>query len=215
MIIIDLLLHCDKYITLFISEYGFLTYFILFGIVFCETGLVFLPFLPGDSLIFAAGSFAALGSLNYFFLSFLLISAAILGDGLNYIIGKKFGNKIINAKKVKLIKKENIDKATEFIQKNGAKSIFLARFVPIIRTIVPFVVGMGQMDKKQFIKYNTLGGIVWVELFINIGYFFGNIKVVQDNFSLIIIAIIAISFIPVGFSVIKPFLEKHKKSKNI
>ena len=203
MIIIDFILHCDEYIGDFINAYGMLVYLLLFLVIFCETGLVFLPFLPGDSLIFAAGTFAGIGELNLFGLFILLICAAVLGDTVNYEIGKHFGRKILNNKKFTIVKKENLDKADALISKYGALAVFIARFMPIIRTIVPFVVGMGNLNYKKFITFNALGGVIWVTLFLCLGFFFGNIPFVADHFSLIIISIVFISILPIIIAFIK------------
>lgn len=201
MIIIDFILHCNQYIGDFIANYGDLIYLLLFAIIFCETGLVFLPFLPGDSLIFAAGAFAASSNLNLGILFLIIIGAAIIGDTVNYEIGKHLGRKIIN--NGKLIKKENLDKADALIQKYGSAAVLIARFMPIVRTIVPFVVGMGKLDYKKFIPFNAIGGVIWGTLFIMIGYLFGNIPAVQEHFSLIMIAIIFISICPIIIAFIK------------
>ena len=208
MEIIDFILHINEYIGTFINEYGNFIYVILFLIIFCETGLVFLPFLPGDSLIFAAGAFAAIGELNIFLLWILIVIAAILGDTVNYEIGKHFGKKILNNKKITIIKKENLQKAEDLVAKYGGAAVFIARFVPIIRTIVPFVVGIGQLHYPKFIKFNALGGIIWVTLFIIIGYLFGNIPAVKDHFTLIILAIIFLSLLPIIIAFIKNKLKK-------
>ncbi len=201
MIIIDFILHCNQYIGDFIANYGDLIYLLLFAIIFCETGLVFLPFLPGDSLIFAAGAFAASSDLNLVILFLIIIGAAIIGDTVNYEIGKHLGRKIIN--NGKLIKKENLDKADALIQKYGSAAVLIARFMPIVRTIVPFVVGMGKLDYKKFITFNAIGGVIWGTLFIMIGFLFGNIPAVQEHFSLIMIAIIFISICPIIIAFIK------------
>ena len=208
MKIIDFILHINEYIGTFINEYGNFIYVILFLIIFCETGLVFLPFLPGDSLIFAAGAFAAIGELNIFLLWILIVIAAILGDTVNYEIGKHFGKKILNNKKITIIKKENLQKAEDLVAKYGGAAVFIARFMPIIRTIVPFVVGIGQLHYPKFIKFNALGGIIWVTLFIIIGYLFGNIPAVKDHFTLIILAIIFLSLLPIIIAFIKNKLKK-------
>ena len=208
MEIIDFILHINEYIGTFINEYGNFIYVILFLIIFCETGLVFLPFLPGDSLIFAAGAFAAIGELNIFLLWILIVIAAILGDTVNYEIGKHFGKKILNNKKITIIKKENLQKAEDLVAKYGGAAVFIARFMPIIRTIVPFVVGIGQLHYPKFIKFNALGGIIWVTLFIIIGYLFGNIPAVKDHFTLIILAIIFLSLLPIMIAFIKNKLKK-------
>lgn len=208
MQLIDFLLHCNQYIGQFIQEYGNFIYPILFIIIFCETGLVFLPFLPGDSLIFAAGTFAAIGKMNFWLLIVIIIMSAILGDTVNYEIGKHFGKKILNNKKFKLIKDENLKKAENLVKQYGGTAVLLARFMPIIRTIVPFVVGMGELHYPKFIKYNAIGGIIWVSLFLTMGYLFGNIKAVQEHFTLIIIAIVILSLLPILITYIKNKLNK-------
>lgn len=208
MQLIDFLLHCNQYIGQFIQEYGNFIYPILFIIIFCETGLVFLPFLPGDSLIFAAGTFAAIGKMNFWLLIVIIIMSAILGDTVNYEIGKHFGKKILNNKKFKLIKDENLKKAEYLVKQYGGTAVLLARFMPIIRTIVPFVVGMGELHYPKFIKYNAIGGIVWVSLFLTMGYLFGNIEAVQEHFTLIIIAIVILSLLPILITYIKNKLNK-------
>ena len=208
MVIVDFILHCDEYIGQFINNYGNIVYLILFLVIFCETGLVFLPFLPGDSLIFAAGTFAGIGQLSFWLLFFLIITAAIIGDTINYEIGKHFGRKLLNNKKFTIVKQENLDKADALIAKYGSGAVFLARFMPIIRTIVPFVVGMGRLDYKKFIAFNALGAVVWVTLFLCLGFFFGNIPMVADHFSLIIIAIVFLSILPNIIAFIK---NKHQK----
>lgn len=212
MVIVDFILHCDDYIGLFINNYGALVYLILFAVIFCETGLVFLPFLPGDSLIFAAGTFAGIGQLNFWLLLVLIIFAAVIGDTINYEIGKHFGRKLVNNKKFTIVKQENLDKADTLISKYGSLAVFIARFMPIIRTIVPFVVGMGRLDYKKFLTFNALGGITWVSLFLCLGYFFGNIPFVADHFSLIIIAIVLISVVPIIYAFIKGKLNKKKNN---
>jgi membrane-associated protein len=183
----------------------------LFLIIFVETGLVFIPFLPGDSLLFAAGAFAAIGSLNIFSLLALLTVAAILGDTCNYWIGHFFGRKIINNPKIPL--NENHIKETEkFFSKYGGKTIVIARFVPIVRTFAPFVAGIGSMSYSQFISYNIIGGLVWVLVATLAGYFFGNIPFVQENFSLIILAVIFISVIPMAIPIAKNIYRKLVKN---
>lgn len=208
MAIIDFILHCNEYIGSFIESYGLFVYVILFLIVFCETGLVFLPFLPGDSLIFAAGTFAAIGQMNIFLLTIILIIAATLGDTVNYEIGKRFGDAILKSKKTKLITKQNIEKGNNLIAKYGGAAVFIARFMPIVRTIVPFLVGMGKLKYKKFIKYNATGAIVWVTLFSLLGYFFGNIPFVENNFSFILLGIIFISLLPIIIGIIRTKLKK-------
>ena len=191
--LIDLFLHLDEYMANIIAQYGTWTYAILFFVIFMETGFVVTPFLPGDSLLFAAGTFAALGSLNIYLLLGLLMFAAILGDSVNYSIGHFLGER---AYTIKWIKKEYLDKTHAFFEKHGGKTIFLARFVPIVRTFAPFVAGIGKMSYGYFITYNFVGGIVWVLLFTLAGYFFGNIPFIKRNFEFVIVAIILISVVP-------------------
>ena len=198
--LIDLFLHLDEYMANIITQYGTWTYIILFGVIFVETGLVIMPFLPGDSLLFAAGTFAALDALNIYYLLGLLMFAAILGDTVNYSIGHYLGDRAYN---IKWIKKEYFDKTHAFFEKHGGKTIFLARFVPIVRTFAPFVAGIGKMSYGYFITYNFVGGITWVLLFTLAGYFFGNIPIVRENFELVIIAIILISVLPAVWEALK------------
>ena len=193
--LIDLFLHLDKYLGDIITQYGAWTYGILFAVIFVETGLVIMPILPGDSLLFAAGTFAALGSLNVWYLLGLLMFAAVLGDTVNYSIGHYLGER---AYSIKWIKKEYFDKTHAFFEKHGGKAIFLARFVPIVRTFAPFVAGIGKMSYGYFITYNFVGGITWVALFTLLGYFFGKLEFVQKNFELVIIAIILVSAVPIA-----------------
>ncbi|HKJ38141.1 MAG TPA: DedA family protein [Anaerolineales bacterium] len=194
--LIDLFLHLDEYLAGIITTYGAWTYGILFVVIFVETGLVIMPFLPGDSLLFAAGTFAALGSLNVWSLVGLLFVAAVLGDAVNYSIGHYLGERAYN---IKWIKKEYLDKTHAFFEKHGGKAIFLARFVPIVRTFAPFVAGIGKMSYRYFATYNVVGAAVWVFTFTLMGYFFGNLEFVKKNFELVIIAIIFISVLPMFF----------------
>jgi membrane-associated protein len=200
--LIDFILHMDVHLNEIISNYGTWTYGILFFVIFMETGFVVTPFLPGDSLLFAAGTFAALGSLNPFYLFLLLTVAAILGDTVNYSIGKYIGPRAFSGD-IKFLKQEHLDKTQEFYEKHGGKAIILARFIPIIRTFAPFVAGIGTMKYRKFIAYNVIGGIAWVAIFTFLGYFFGNIEFVKKNFELVIFAIIFISFIPPVLEVLK------------
>jgi len=209
---VDIFIHLDVYLSEIISTYGIWTNAILFLVIFMETGFVVTPFLPGDSLLFAAGAFAALGSLNIFFLVGLLIVAAVAGDTLNYWIGHKIGDKVYTSE-IKWIKKEYIERTQNFYKKHGGKTIFLARFVPIIRTFAPFVAGIGKMPYGYFISYNIIGGIVWVTLFTSVGYFFGNIPFIKHNFSLVIMAIILISIVPVLIEAWKASREKRNAVK--
>jgi len=193
--LIDFVLHMDVYLNDIITNYGVWTYGILFVVIFMETGFVVTPFLPGDSLLFAAGTFAALGALNPVYLFLLLVVAAIIGDTINYSIGAYIGPKAFSGE-IKFLKKEHLDKTQVFYEKHGGKTIILARFIPIIRTFAPFVAGIGTMKYSKFVLYNVVGGISWVAIFISLGYFFGNLPFVQKNFELVIFAIIFISFIP-------------------
>jgi len=207
--LIDLFLHLDKHLNELIIQYGTLTYIILFLVIFAETGLVFTPFLPGDSLLFAAGTFAALGSFEVSLLFVLLAAAAILGDSVNYWAGHYIGPKIFH-KETRFIKKEYLTRTHNFYEKYGGKTIIIARFVPIIRTFAPFVAGIGSMTYSKFILYNITGGILWVGLFIFGGYFFGNIPTIKNNFSIVIITIIFISILP---GIIEFIRHRKKKSR--
>jgi membrane-associated protein len=207
--LIDLFLHLDTYLAGIISQYGLWTYAILFVVIFMETGFVVTPFLPGDSLLFAAGTFAALGSMNIYLLVGLLIGAAILGDSVNYSIGHILGARAYN---IKWLKKEYFDKTHAFFQKHGGKTIFLARFVPIVRTFAPFVAGIGKMSYGYFITYNFVGGITWVLLFTFAGFLFGNIPFVKNNFELVIVVIILLSLIPILAEAWKSHTERLKNA---
>lgn len=205
---IDIVMHLDKYLSVIIKQYGIGTYLILFILVFCETGLVVTPFLPGDSVIFACGAFAAIKSLNIWSLYGLFFMAAFLGDTANYFIGKKIGTGIFEKENPKLINKEHLIKAHNFYEKHGSITIVIARFIPIIRTFAPFVAGIGEMKYSKFISYNLLGGFLWVSLFLGGGYFFGNLPVIQKHFTYVLIAIILVSISPAVIAFIK-----EKKSK--
>ena len=194
--LIDLVVHLDAHLSDLIRTYGLWTYLILFVVIFCETGLVITPFLPGDSLLFAAGSFAAKGDLQVVWLFAILAAAAILGDTVNYWIGHRIGPKIFQREKSRFFKKEYLDRTHAFYEKHGGKTIIIARFVPIIRTFAPFVAGIGRMSYGTFLSYNVIGGIGWVAIFVFGGYLFGNIPFVKKNFSLVIIAIILVSLLP-------------------
>lgn len=187
------IMHIDEYLRYFVDNYGLLTYFILFVIIFCETGVVIFPFLPGDSLLFAAGALASIGYLNIFILIGALIISAILGDSANYHIGKNFGDIII---KKGIVKQKHLDKTYDFFEKHGGKTIVYARFAPIVRTLAPFISGVSRMNYNYFIKFNILSGILWAGSFLLLGYFFGNIPFVADNFSIVILVIIFISLLP-------------------
>ncbi|MCL4208112.1 DedA family protein [Patescibacteria group bacterium] len=211
--IVDFILHIDTHLNEIIQAYGSLTYFILFMIIFAETGFVVTPFLPGDSLLFAIGALSALGSIHLTGVLILLYAAAILGDSVNYWIGNVFGQKIVDSKKIKFINQEHIDKTQEFYKKHGGKTIILARFVPIVRTFAPFVAGVGKMHYDTFVLYNIIGGVIWVTAFTLAGYFFGNIPAVQHNFTFVVFGIIGISVLPMIFEFIKSKREKAKKAE--
>jgi membrane-associated protein len=194
--LLDIFLHIDKHLSELIQNYGLWTYLIMFIIIFLETGLVVTPFLPGDSLLFAAGTFAALGALDMMWLFVILSFAAIAGDTVNYWIGAYVGPKVFHKEKVRFLNKEYLDRTHQFYEKYGGKTIIIARFVPIIRTFAPFVAGIGSMTYWRFISYNVIGGIAWIVLCTLAGYFFGNLPIVKENFSLVILAIIIISILP-------------------
>jgi membrane-associated protein len=208
---IDLVLHLDKYLGQIITDYGTLTYLFLFFIIFMETGFVITPFLPGDSLIFAAGTLAGLGYLNIWVLYAVLCAAAILGDTINYWIGHFIGPRAFSGN-IRFLKKEYIDRTHEFYEKHGGKTIIIARFIPIIRTFAPFVAGVGAMTYPKFILYNIVGGMAWVALFLFGGYFFGNLPIVQQNFSFVLLAIILISITPAVIEIIRNRQESKKQT---
>lgn len=193
---IDFFLHLDEHLSQLITRYGTGTHLILFLIVFCETGLVITPFLPGDSLLFAAGTFAALGALDLQLLIVLLTVAAIIGDTVNYWVGSYIGPRAFGGN-VRFLKTEYLERTHAFYEKHGGKTIILARFIPIIRTFAPFVAGVGSMSYPKFLTYNVVGAVIWVGLFVLGGYFFGNIPTVRQNFTLVILAIIALSVLPI------------------
>lgn len=193
---VDFFLHLDRHLAEVIQQYGAWTYALLFLIVFLETGLVVTPFLPGDSLLFAAGSFAALGALRLWPLFFLLCAAAILGDTVNYAIGHYLGPRVFHFPKSRLFNPEHLRQTHDFYEKYGGKTIIIARFIPIVRTFAPFVAGIGAMSYARFLIYNVLGGVLWVFVCLFAGHFFGNLPFVRKNFSLVIVAIIFISVLP-------------------
>lgn len=210
--LVDFILHIDVHLAQIIATYGVLTYAILFGIIFMETGLVFTPFLPGDSLLFAAGALAALGNLNIFVLVGLLFCAALIGDTTNYWIGHFFGKKIV-AHPVIPINEEHIKKTEAFFRKYGGKTIIMARFMPFIRTFTPFVAGVGRMGYQKFISYSIFAAALWVSIATFSGYFFGNIPFVRKNFSLVILIVVFISLLPIVIELISKKLRRLKLSR--
>ena len=202
--LIDIVIHFDTYLPGIIATYGFWTYFILFAIIFCETGLVVFPYLPGDSLLFVAGALAGAGFLKVEILIITLIAAAVIGDSVNYWIGHKTGMKVFE-KNYSLVKKEQLEKTEEYFARYGGMTIVIARFVPFIRTFAPFLAGVGKMSYRWFLMYNVIGAVLWISGFILAGYFFGSLPVVQENFSLIIYAIIGVSLLAVGSIIVGMF----------
>jgi membrane-associated protein len=207
--VIDLVLHMDKYLPQLVNQYGMWTYAILFVVIFIETGIVIFPFLPGDSLLFAAGAVMAATNTSPLLLYVVCASAAVLGDTVNYWIGHFIGPRAFTMNS-RWLKKEYLDRTHAFFEKHGGKTILLARFVPIIRTFAPFVAGVGQMDYGYFLRYNVAGGMLWTGLFIGAGYFFGNLDFVKNNFSFVIIAIILISLFPAVYE----YIKERSKSKS-
>ncbi len=210
--LVDLFLHLDVHLSAIITQYGTWTYALLFLVIFIETGFVVTPFLPGDSLLFAAGTFAALGSLRIWPLWGLVAVAAVLGDTVNYWIGHTLGERAYH---IKWIKREYLDRTHGFFDKYGRMTIFLARFVPIVRTFAPFVAGIGQMSYPAFISYNIFGGIIWTALFTFAGYFFGNIPFIREHFSLVVMAIILISIVPMIVEAVKARRESKQAKAEI
>ena len=206
----DLFLHLDENLAIAINQFGIFTYLFLFLIIFMETGLVITPFLPGDSLLFAAGTLAVAGSLNIFILFLILAFGAILGDTVNYWIGNIIGPKIFEKKRIHFLKKEYLTRTEKFYEKHGGKTIILARFIPIIRTFAPFVAGIGKMSYTKFITYNFAGGLLWVALFLFAGYFFGNLPTVKENFHYAIVGIIFVSVLPAAIEYLKHLKDKKK-----
>jgi len=201
--LVEYILHLDKHLNYIIENYGLWCYLIFFLIIFCETGLVVTPFLPGDSFLFALGALAASGSLKVASIFIVLAAAAILGDSANYAIGKYFGHIILRHQGKWFLKKKHIDRTHNFYEKYGAKTIVLARFVPIVRTFAPFIAGVGEMTYPKFFSYNVVGGLAWVTIFIFGGFFFGNLPFVKSNFTIVIFAIIILSIIPIVIEVVR------------
>ncbi len=208
----DLLFHFEQYLNFIVQNFGLWTYLIIFLVIFIETGLVVMPFLPGDSLLFALGALAAGEILHIWSLLILLSAAAVIGDSVNYLIGKYFSHKILGSKTLgRFVKKEYLEKTHNFYEKYGGKTIIIARFVPIIRTFAPFVAGIGSMNYSKFIAYNILGGILWVATMVSAGYLFGNIPFIKNNFTIVVLAIIFISILPGIIAFIKFKFKKYKK----
>lgn len=214
---IDILVHLDKHLDILIKTYGTWTYAVLILIIFCETGLVVTPFLPGDSLLFAVGTFAALGSFEVEVIAVALGLAAVCGDSTNYWIGRFVGPKVFTKEKSILLNKEYLDRTHQFYERHGNKTIIIARFVPIVRTFAPFVAGIGRMPYRRFILYSVTGTALWVPIFVFGGYFFGNIPVVRNNFTIVVMGIIFISILPgiIGFVNERLNKKKMKAGKKI
>ena len=210
--IIDFFLHAERHLIWFIENHGVWIYALLFAIVFCETGLVITPFLPGDSLLFAVGALAAQNLINWQIILPLLLVAAILGDSVNYAIGKWIGPKVFHYESSRFFKKEYLHKAHAFYEKYGGRAIILARFVPIVRTFAPFVAGVGSMNYPRFFAYNVSGAIIWVGLFLGAGYFFGALPFVQKNMKVVILGIIIVSILPIAWEFFVAWKEKRKAS---
>lgn len=207
---IDFFLHLDKHLFNIVEQYGTLTYVILFLIVFTETGLVIMPLLPGDSLLFAAGAIAAneTTGLNVWLIIIILIIAALLGDNVNYFMGKTFGGQIKKREKILFLKREYLEKTEAFYEKHGGSTVIMARFIPIVRTVAPFVAGAGSMNYSRYIVFCVVGALLWVPTLTLLGYFFGNMDIVKKNFELVIFGIIGISILPMIFSYLKSRFAK-------
>ena len=210
---IDFFLHLDVHLGSVLQSYGSWCYLLFFIVIFAETGLVVTPFLPGDSLLFALGALAAGGSINVWWLYIILAIAAVLGDSANYAIGKYFGDIILKHQGKWFLKKEHIDRTHQFYEKYGAKTIVIARFVPIVRTFAPFIAGDGKMTYAKFFSYNIIGGIAWITLFVFGGYLFGNVPVIKRNFTIVILAIIILSVLPVVYEVIRQKMQNQENDR--
>jgi membrane-associated protein len=207
---IDILLHLDAHLGQVIADYGSWTYGILAAIIFCETGLVVTPFLPGDSLLFAAGTFAGLGSLDPVLLGGLLILAAVVGDSTNYWVGRYIGPRAFSGN-IRFLKQEYLEQTQAFYARHGRKTVILARFLPIIRTFAPFVAGVGAMPYPRFLAMSITGSLCWVGLFVSAGYFFGNLPFVRENFTLVVMGIILVSVAPMGLQFLRKFMERRRR----
>ncbi|MEB2871962.1 DedA family protein [Pseudomonas rhizosphaerae] len=200
---IDLILHLDVYLNMLVTQYGTWVYAILFLVIFCETGLVVMPFLPGDSLLFIAGAVAAGGGMDPFLLAGLLMTAAILGDSTNYIVGRTVGDKLFSNPDSKIFRRDYLDQTHAFYARHGGKTVTLARFLPILRTFAPFVAGVGKMHYPRFLGFSVLGTVLWVGGLVTLGYFFGNMPFIKQNLTLLIVAIILISLLPMIVGVLR------------
>lgn len=212
MPIIDFILHIDQHLIFMTQNYGPWVYGILFLIIFCETGLVVTPFLPGDSLLFATGAIAATGALDPVLVGGLIIVAAFMGDNVNYWFGRTTGPKVFSSHTSRIFNRKHLEKTEEFYAKHGHKAVIIARFLPIFRTFIPFVAGIGRMPYSRFLGFSLAASLMWVLLFVGAGYFFGNIPVVKKNFTLLIMAIIIVSLLPAIFGFIK---HKYAKSESV
>lgn len=212
--LIDFVLHIDRHLVDLCAMYGMWIYAILFLIIFCETGLVVTPFLPGDSLLFAVGSLAAIGAMQAEYVIPLLITAVLAGDNTNYWIGRKIGPKVFNQEKSKFFNKKYLDRTHQFYKKHGRITVILARFLPFIRTFAPFVAGIGRMTYQVFLLFSIIGALLWVNLFVIVGYYFGNLPFIKQNFSIVIIALVLIPGLPALVEFVRHLLERRKKGKN-
>lgn len=214
-LVIDFILHIDAHLAELVAQYGIWVYAILFLILFCETGLIVTPFLPGDSLLFVAGAIAALptNDLNVHLMVAVMITAAIIGDAVNYTIGRLFGERLFSNPNSKIFRRSYLDKTHAFYERHGGKTIILARFVPIVRTFAPFVAGMGHMGYRRFAFYNVTGAFIWVLLFTYAGYLFGNLPIIQENLKLLIVGIIVLSILPGVIEIIRHKRAAAKQSK--
>lgn len=201
--LLEFVMHLDQHLVDLTAAYGGWIYGILFVIIFCETGLIITPFLPGDSLLFAAGAVAALGSINIWVLGLLLIVAAVLGDTVNYHVGYYLGPKVLRGESSRWLNRRHLERTHRFFERYGARTIILARFVPIVRTFAPFVAGVGAMHYRRFLLYNVTGGVIWVIAFLGAGYWFGNWPAVQENFTLVVLGIIVVSLLPMLFELLR------------
>ena len=211
--LIDFILNIDVHLKELIGTYGIWANFIIFFIIFAETGFVIMPFLPGDSLIFALGAISSTAKINIFVAYLLIVAAAILGDALNYYLGKKIGRKVFDSNKIPYVNKQNLEKTEKFFDKYGKMTIIFARFVPFVRTFAPFVAGIGKMKYLEFLSFNCIGAIAWVFLFLFTGYFFGNIPFIQQNFSLVVIAIIIVSVLPTVIHLVRDKIGAKAQTK--